>query len=117
MPFCHYVDVPHVNSEASLARLTAQLRVLKERLQSSFSISITDEELADAIRLYNQTRRLLSQASALRAEDPPRLTGSELLAMAVAASSIPKDQFNALLERRLAQVKGGNGTRRLPARA
>jgi benzoyl-CoA reductase subunit C len=110
VPFCHYVDVPHVKSAESVARLVAQLRALRDRLQSSFSISITDEDLAGAIRLYNQTRRLLSQASALRAEDPPRLTGSELLAMAVAASSIPKDQFNALLERRLAQVRSGNGT-------
>jgi benzoyl-CoA reductase subunit C len=110
VPFCHYVDVPHVASEASLARLTAQLRVLKERLQSSFSVSITDEDLGGAIRLYNRTRRLLSQASALRAEDPPRLSGSEVLAMAVAASSIPKDHVNALLEQRLAQVESGNGT-------
>ncbi len=113
-PFCHYVDMPHVNSETALARLTAQLRLLKERLESHFGVAVTDEKLGDAVATYNQTRRLLSRASALRAEDPPRLTGSEVLAMAVAASSMPKDQFNALLERRLEQVETANGG--MPAR-
>jgi len=108
-PFCHYVDVPHINTEASQARLAAQLRVLQERLQSFFGIRITDKKLAEAIRLYNRTRRLLNRAAALRAEDPPRLTGSELLAMTVAAASMPKDRFNALLERRLAQAESENG--------
>ncbi len=107
-PFCHYVDVPHVTSDAALGRLTAQLRVLKERLEARFEVTITDEKLGDALATYNETRRLLSRASALRAEDPPRLTGSEVLAMAVASSSMPKDRFNVLLERRLAQLAASN---------
>jgi benzoyl-CoA reductase/2-hydroxyglutaryl-CoA dehydratase subunit BcrC/BadD/HgdB len=105
-PFCHYIDVPHVNSEASLARLIAQLRVLKERLESFAGVAITEEKLAGALKLYNRTRQLLSRASGLRSEDPPRVTGSEVLAMAVAAASMPKDRFNALLERRLDQIEG-----------
>lgn len=108
VPFCHYVDVPHLNNDAALARMIAQLRELRQRLDSFFGVVITDDQLARAVRLYNQTRRLLSRASALRADDPPRLTGSELLAMAVAAASMPKDRFNSLLERRLAQLENGN---------
>jgi len=108
-PFCFYVDVPHLNNEAAVGRLTAQLRVLKERLESSFAVAITDEKLADVLRLYNRTRLLLSRASRLRSQDPPRVTGSEVLAMAVAAASMPRDRFNALLERRLEQIEAGNG--------
>jgi len=108
-PFCHHIDVPHVSSDSSLARLTAQLRALKERLESSFAVAITDEKLAAAVALYNRTRGLLDRASRLRAEDPPRATGSEVLAMAVAAASMPKDRFNALLAPRLEQLEAGNG--------
>jgi benzoyl-CoA reductase/2-hydroxyglutaryl-CoA dehydratase subunit BcrC/BadD/HgdB len=108
-PFCHYVDVPHVNSESSRTRLVAQLRALKERLESAFGVTISDEKLAGALKLYNRTRLLLSRASRLRADNPPRITGSEVLAMSVAAASMPKDQFNALLERRLGQIEAGNG--------
>ena len=105
VPFCHYVDVPHIKSESSLARLTEQLRGLKGRLESELAVVISDEKLARALTLYNRTRELLERASALRGEDPPRATGSEVLAMSVAAASMPKDRFNDMLERRLEQLE------------
>ena len=105
VPFCHYVDVPHIASESSLARLTRQLRGLKGRLESEFAVVVSDEKLARALALYNRTRELLERASALRGEDPPRAAGSEVLAMSVAAASMPKDVFNPLLERRLEQLE------------
>jgi benzoyl-CoA reductase/2-hydroxyglutaryl-CoA dehydratase subunit BcrC/BadD/HgdB len=109
VPFCHYLDVPHVSSAESLARLTVQLRELKERLESEFAVVLSEAKLAQAVKLYNRTRVLLGRASELRGEDPPRLAGSEVLAMSVAASSMPKDRFNGLLERRLAALDGKPG--------
>jgi benzoyl-CoA reductase/2-hydroxyglutaryl-CoA dehydratase subunit BcrC/BadD/HgdB len=108
-PFCHYVDVPHVKTPDSLERLAQELRGLKQRLESSFGVTISQEKLAEAIVLYNRTRKLLSRASDLRAEDPPRAAGSEVLAMSVAAASMPKDRFNPLLEERLAKLEAGAG--------
>jgi benzoyl-CoA reductase/2-hydroxyglutaryl-CoA dehydratase subunit BcrC/BadD/HgdB len=109
MPFCHYIDVPHVNSAESLARLTLQLRELEERLESEFAVVLSEAKLAQAVKLYNRTRALLGRASELRGEDPPRVAGSEVLAMSVAASSMPKDRFNGLLERRLSELDGKRG--------
>ena len=116
VPFCHYLDVPHVNSQPALDRLTQQLRALRQRLESEFAVEISREKLAKAIELYNRTRELLARASELRAEDPPRAKGSEVLAMAVAAASVPKDRFNPLLEERLAELesRGGNGAPKRP---
>ena len=105
VPLCHYIDVPHINSESSLARLTQQLRGLKERLELELAVVVSEEKLARALTLYNRTRELLERASALRGEDPPRATGSEVLAMSVAAASMPKDRFNDMLERRLVQLE------------
>lgn len=104
-PVCYSLDVPHLDTPAALARLTAQLHALKDRLASFFAVSITDAELGAAIRLYNRSRTLLSRASQLRAGQPPRITGSEILAMGVAAASMPRDRFNALMEERLAQLE------------
>lgn len=109
VPFCHYLDVPHINNTASAARLAEQLRALGRRLEQDFAVTISDDKLRDALRLYNRTRALLQRASALRAEHPPRATGSEIVAMTVAAASMPKDRFNAMLEQRLAQLESGNG--------
>ena len=106
-PFNHYLDVPHLNSEESFARLTGQLRDLQAKLESFFGVTISREALSDAIELYNRTRVLLGRASALRGEDPPRAAGSEVLALSVASASMPKDRFNQLLEQRLAELERG----------
>lgn len=111
-PFTHYLDVPHVQSEESFARLSAGLRGLQATLESCFGVSISRDALSDAVKLHNQTRVLLARASALRAEDPPRATGSEALALSVASASVPKDRFNRLVEQRVAELE-----RRAPAPA
>ncbi len=104
-PFNHYLDVPHLNSEESFGRLTGQLRELQAELESFFGVNISRDALSEAVKLHNRTRVLLGRASALRAEDPPRCTGSEVLALSVASASLPKDRFNQLLERRLAEIE------------
>jgi benzoyl-CoA reductase/2-hydroxyglutaryl-CoA dehydratase subunit BcrC/BadD/HgdB len=105
VPFNHYLDVPHLNTENSVARLTAHLRDLHAKLEGFFGLTISRDELSDAIELYNRTRVLLGRVSALRAEEPPRATGSEALALSVASASMPKDRFNRLAERRLAVLE------------
>jgi benzoyl-CoA reductase/2-hydroxyglutaryl-CoA dehydratase subunit BcrC/BadD/HgdB len=71
-------------------------------------VCISREALSESIRLHNRTRLLLARASALRGEDPPRATGSEVLALSVASASMPKDRFNPLVERRLAELERGD---------
>ncbi|MFQ5477882.1 MAG: 2-hydroxyacyl-CoA dehydratase subunit D [Candidatus Binatia bacterium] len=107
--FCYYLDVPHIRSDDALARLTGQLGDLRDRLESFCGREITDDRLSAAIKLYNRTRALLGRAAELRATDPPRVSGSEVLAMSVAAASVPKDRFNPLLERRIEELEAGNG--------
>jgi len=104
--FCHYLDVPHLSTEASIERLTDQLRALKLALESFFGVSVSREAMADALKLYNRTRTLLGRVSALRSEDPPRATGSEALALSVASASMPRDRFNELLEQHLEELEG-----------
>jgi len=108
VPFCASLDVPHVDTPEARARLAEQLRALRGRLESAFGIEIPDEKITAAVRLHNRTRELLSRASSLRCEDPPRIKGSEILRMSVAAASMPKDAFNDLLEKRLAQIELGH---------
>jgi benzoyl-CoA reductase/2-hydroxyglutaryl-CoA dehydratase subunit BcrC/BadD/HgdB len=104
-PFNYYLDVPHLNSDESFARLTTELRHLQAKLESFFGVTISREALSNAIKLYNRTRVLLGRVSALRGEDPPRATGSEVLALSIASASVPKDRFNAIAEQHLAEIE------------
>jgi benzoyl-CoA reductase subunit C len=104
-PFCHYLDVPHLNTESSRGRLTEQLGTLKLELERFFGVTVSRRAMADALKLYNRTRTLLGRVSALRSEDPPRATGSEALALSVASASMPRDRFNELLEQHLEELE------------
>jgi len=114
LPFCHYIDVPHISSAASRKRLTRQLAALKSKLESAIGASIAEDDLVSAIKLYNRSRRLLQRLSELRCSEPARTSGSELLAMAVAAASMPRDRFNSLLEAHLADL--GSAKAKKPAK-
>ncbi len=105
VPHCYFLDVPHVRSDSARARLVAQLRDLRCKLESDFEVTLDDAKLTSTLKLYNRTRALLLRASALRGEDPPRASGSELLTMTVASASMPKDRFNELLEPHLEQLE------------
>jgi len=107
LAFCHYLDVPHLDNSDSRRRLVGELAQLKGRLERGFGCAIAEDDIVAAIRLYNAGRRLLQRASRLRSADPPRAAGSEVLAMAVAAASMPRDRFNALLEKRLEELERG----------
>jgi len=118
LPHSFYLDIPHLRGDDALARLVKQLRGLTAQLEQAFDTAVTDDRLAEAIFLHNRTRRLLARADALRSARPARLAGSEMLAMAVAAASMPKDLFNDLLEDRLEALEAAptpaeNGSPRL----
>ncbi|RMF20317.1 MAG: 2-hydroxyacyl-CoA dehydratase [Deltaproteobacteria bacterium] len=119
VPLPLYLDVPHVRGEDALGRLVAQLEAMKTALEGAFGVSISNEDLREAIALHNRTRRLLARAAELRSSRPDRLSGSDLLAFAVASASVPRALFNEALEERLDAIErssagaetapGGNG--------
>lgn len=73
---------------------------------------VTDRELGDAIDLHNETRALLQEMNMLRKQDPPPLSGEEVLDICMAVSIMPKDRANPLLRNLLEEIK----TRKVPER-
>ena len=75
-------------------------------MEQHFGVEITDAKLKDAIDVYNETRRLLRKLYALRQSQSPPLTGAETLNVVVAATSMPREQYNDLLSRLLGELSG-----------
>lgn len=75
-----------------------RLKAFKEYLEEYAGKKITDESLSEAIKITNQTKRLLKQVSDLRKMDPPRISGCEALPIIMSSMLIPKAQYNKLLE-------------------
>ncbi len=97
MPFFHFISVPHKISDETVNWYRDEISRFKESLERSFGVEITDEHLMDSIRIYNETRNLLRELYMLRKSKNPPITGAEVHDVVVAATSIPKEQYNILL--------------------
>ena len=103
--FFHYFGVPHKVTDYSLKWSHEEALKLKQKIEEHFGVKITDEALKSAIRVYNESRRLLIQLDKLRAGDDLVMTGEDALAIIMAASAMPRDEYNKLLRKTLAQME------------
>ena len=67
-----------VNEEQAWVHWLSEVNSLKETLEKTFELTITDERLRDAIEVMNAERALLGEALYLGAENPSVVTGMEL---------------------------------------
>ena len=103
--FLHVIDVPRKMNERAHEFYREQLRRFKLAVEKAFEVAISDDALWQSIGLYNRTRSLLRELYELRKADRPAITGSEILEVLNAGFKMPREQFNALLERVLKEAK------------
>ena len=98
----------------------AECRLLKERLEELYGITITDDDLRSAVRRRNRMRRAMTALYNLQAAEPPAMSGVELMSTMFAATfSFDVEEFTVKLEalaaERRAQYEAGE--RPVPADA
>ena len=89
-----------------------ECRLLKERLEELYDITITDDDLRAAARRRNRMRRAMCALYDLQASEPPALSGVELMSTMFAATfSFDVEEFTTKLEalavERRAQYEAG----------
>lgn len=103
--FAHFLTVPHKVSESAISWYQEKLVGLKKGLEEFSGSAIADESLEKAVKIYNETRKLLRELYELRRSDHPPISGVESQSLVLAAMSMPKDQYNDLLSRCLAKIR------------
>lgn len=92
--FTHFIAVPRASREINYQAYLDELHSFKNRLQEWSGKDITDESLHKAISLTNRKRELLKRISSLRKPGAQgHVTGSEMLAVSVAATQMPPEDF------------------------
>jgi benzoyl-CoA reductase subunit C len=107
--FMHMLPVPHTITPHGLKWYQEEVVAFKQFLEKSFCVNIDDRSLRKAIRVYNETRRLLKQLYQLRNAEQPPITGTETLKIVIASSSMPRDEYNQLLAQSLEEIKSRSG--------
>ncbi len=107
--FMHMLPVPHVLTEDGLQWYREEVATFQDHLQKSFGVEVKGKSLKEAIRVYNETRRLLKQLYELRTKKAPPITGAETLKIVIASASMPRDTYNQLLRELLKEISNREG--------
>jgi len=107
--YLHFLSVPFKVDGLAVEWMAGEVNRFKQSLESHFKAKITDEALSQSIKTYNEQRRLLKSLYELRKKEAPPITGAETLAILIASTAMPAEEFNQLLKQVLDELEGRDG--------
>ena len=106
IPELYLFDILHTKFWLTGRYLYDRVCEFKKKLEEWSGKEITDESIASAIVICNENRTLLKRITALRAEEPPRISGTEALQIIGASMFMLKEEHNKLLRQYLDGIGG-----------
>jgi benzoyl-CoA reductase/2-hydroxyglutaryl-CoA dehydratase subunit BcrC/BadD/HgdB len=103
-PYMDSIFLPLKRTEEACALYLADLEDWRNRLSETRGAYIVDRDLKRAIEVYNRGRELMQKLYAMRKRERPPVTGAETLEIIKAATRMPREQFNDLLEKLLLEI-------------
>lgn len=98
------IGAPRKVSDTTKQFFFEELEDLIARIEELSGNKITPEKLAASIEIYNEARGLLRQVEALQKQNPPVLTGEEMLALHLSSTNMPIEEYIELLKAFLADA-------------
>lgn len=97
-PYSHFINTPHTANASALEFFRADLENFRKSLGRFAGSGITDAELARYVEIYNENRKKVMALYALRKQDPPLISGTEMVKTLVAGLSLPVEEASALYD-------------------
>jgi benzoyl-CoA reductase/2-hydroxyglutaryl-CoA dehydratase subunit BcrC/BadD/HgdB len=106
----HLIPYPHIiHTDPAPDFLVKSFEEFKQFIEKFVKKSITEEDIENAIKVYNHTRRLLKRLwEFLRGEDSP-ITGPDVAAVTLASQVMDKQECNKLLEQLIQRLETESG--------
>ncbi|MBU0991546.1 MAG: 2-hydroxyacyl-CoA dehydratase family protein [Proteobacteria bacterium] len=108
-PFIKIIDLPNRVSESAIRWMMAEMNELRTDIQTHFQITVSDEDLNEAINRHNDSVQLLSAIGELRKNKTPVISGTEFHKLMMAALVAPE----AFLFKPLSDIKDALSKREL----
>lgn len=102
--YFHFINIPTVCGESSSEFFSAELNTFRRSLEKFAGKAVTDNDLAKAIRTYNENRDKVKALYEFRKASPPLISGTDLTMVLTVGSSLPVGEFNILLDQVLAEI-------------
>jgi benzoyl-CoA reductase/2-hydroxyglutaryl-CoA dehydratase subunit BcrC/BadD/HgdB len=99
------VTVPHAVNDSGLKWYREEISNFKENLAHKFGVRCSDQDLREAIKLYNESRRLMEELYDLRKTEEVPISGAEVTKILLSAGIMPREKFNELLKEALDEIR------------
>jgi len=103
--FFHYFDVPQKVEQHAQEWFSKQINSLIKKIESHFRVSISQENLFEAIRLRNRIRDLLWELETIRCHQNSSMSGIDAFSVFISSAIMPPRIFLNHLEQFLNHLK------------
>ena len=104
MPFPHIIHTKYAGG-----LMKESYGEFKQFIETFAKKSITDDDIERAIKVYNQTRRLLKRLWEFLRRDNPPITGPEVATVTLASQVMDKQECNQMLEQLIQRLEAEPG--------
>ncbi|MCK6543487.1 2-hydroxyacyl-CoA dehydratase [bacterium] len=103
---CQILYLPqNPNSRHSAEYLRGEYHRLLTDIETIVGHKVRDEDIANAIGVYNESRRLMRELYDIKRETPWLIAAEDAYALIAIAGCLPRDTYNALMQRVLPQIR------------
>jgi len=104
-PYFHFIDMPITVRPEALEYFKGQLNDFRKTLEAFTGKRLSTDKLAAAVKSHNQQRALVRELFELTKTSPPRISGTEIVQVVKALTSLPVAEGNDLLIETINEVK------------
>ncbi len=105
IPVLPMLDTPRKLNERAYDFYQDEVADFKKSLEQFFDITISDDALANSIKVYNKTRVSLRKLNDMKKQDNPPISGAEMMEILNASVRMPREDFNVLLDDLLTEIE------------
>ena len=103
--FIHILDIPMGELSIGVSYLREEFNKLKTALEKHTSLAISEEEIENAITVFNESRLIYNQLNALRTNNPPLISGTDLMNLTSVFFKIETEIWNEKTGNILEEIK------------
>jgi len=104
-PYFHFIDMPITVRPEALEYFKSQLNYFRKTLEAFTGKKLSTDKLEAAIKSHNQQRALVRELYELTKPSPPLISGTEIVQVLKALTSLPVVGGNDLLTETISEVK------------
>lgn len=106
----YLMQYPHIiHTKPAGGFMAESFKQFKEFVEKLTKRSVTDNDLEEAIKVYNHNRRLLKRLWEFLRHDRPPITGPEVAAVTLASQVMDKKECNGMLEQLIERLEAEPG--------